>query len=88
MLVVIVGKGRVFKCLQENLAQTNFGEACKAEVSKRESFMQEDYRLDYGVSSQCEADVEAKCAAEKVGPGDAQSLQRETQTWDQMLRSL
>ena len=28
--------------------------------------MQEDYRLDFGVSTACESDVEAVCSEEKV----------------------
>ena len=60
------GKGRVFKCLQENLAQPDFGAACKAEVEERGLSMQENYKLDFGVSSACEPDVQAVCSAEKV----------------------
>ncbi|KAK9820440.1 hypothetical protein WJX72_010380 [[Myrmecia] bisecta] len=59
------GKGRVFKCLQENLAKPDFGQQCKEQVEQREARMQEDYRLDYGVSSACKADVDQRCAAEK-----------------------
>ena len=60
------GKGRVFKCLQENLAQPQFGQSCKEQVEQRGQIMQEDYRLDYGVSSACENDVEVSCFLEKV----------------------
>ena len=60
------GKGRVFSCLQESMAKPDFGAACKAQVEERGSRMQEDYRLDYGVSEACEADVQAQCAVEKV----------------------
>lgn len=28
--------------------------------------MQDDYRLDYGIASQCEADVDQWCSLEKV----------------------
>jgi Golgi apparatus protein 1 len=60
------GKGRMFKCLQENLAQPDFGQACRAQVEERGMRMQEDYRLDYGVAEACEPDVASFCASEKV----------------------
>ena len=60
------GKGRMFKCLQESLAQPDFGQACRAQVEERGQRMQEDYRLDYGVAEACEPDVTTYCAAEKV----------------------
>lgn len=63
----LVGKGRVFKCLQENLAQPDFGSACKAEVEERSLSMQQNYQLDFGVSNACEPDVQDMCQAEKVG---------------------
>ncbi|KAK9816541.1 hypothetical protein WJX72_001742 [[Myrmecia] bisecta] len=59
------GKGRVFKCLQENLAKLDFGQQCREQVEQRTARMQEDYRLDYGVSAACEPDVSQRCAAEK-----------------------
>lgn len=62
----IAGQGRVFQCLQENIAKSGFGEQCQVEVQKREARMQDDYRLDYGIASQCEADVEQLCSLEKV----------------------
>ena len=40
----------MFKCLQESLAQPDFGQACRAQVEERGQRMQEDYRLDYGVA--------------------------------------
>ena len=60
------GKGRMFKCLQESLAQPDFGQACRTQVEERGQRMQEDYRLDYGVAEACEPDVTTYCAAEKV----------------------
>lgn len=58
----------MFKCLQENLAKPQFGQACKEQVEQRTQTMQEDYRLDYGVSSSCETDVDLVCFTEKVPP--------------------
>lgn len=57
----------MFKCLQENIGQTEFGSSCKAQVEERGRSMQDDYRLDYGVSTACEGDVDAVCSVEKVG---------------------
>ena len=56
----------MFKCLQESLAQPDFGQACRAQVEERGQRMQEDYRLDYGVAEACEPDVTTYCGAEKV----------------------
>ena len=74
------GKGRMFKCLQESLAQPDFGQACRAQVEERGQRMQEDYRLDYGVAEACEPDVTTFCAAEKVPA----SLRRCTQAMHTM----
>ncbi len=63
---MIAGQARVFGCLQENIAKSGFGDQCKQQVQDREARMQEDYRLDYGVASQCEADVNHYCSIEKV----------------------
>lgn len=57
----------MFGCLQENVAKSGFGEACKQQVEDRQERMQGDYRLDYGVASQCGADVDVFCSLEKVG---------------------
>ena len=62
----------MFKCLQESLAQPDFGQACRAQVEERGQRMQEDYRLDYGVAEACEPDVTTYCAAEKVRLGQSQ----------------
>ncbi|KAL0026108.1 hypothetical protein WJX79_000228 [Trebouxia sp. C0005] len=59
------GQARVFGCLQENIAKSGFGVQCAQQVQDREALMQEDYRLDYGVASQCEADVNHYCSVEK-----------------------
>ncbi len=49
----------------ENLAKPDFGEVCKEQITMRSMTMQTDYRLDYGVSTQCAHDVERMCAAEQ-----------------------
>lgn len=63
---VNAGQARVFGCLQENVAKAGFGEACRQQVEQRQEKMQDDYRLNYGVASQCGADVDAYCSLEKV----------------------
>ncbi|BDA41257.1 probable Golgi apparatus protein 1 [Coccomyxa sp. Obi] len=69
------GKGRVFQCLQQSLAQPDFGQACRAQVEERGQRMQEDYRLDYGVAEACEPDVVTYCSAEKgLAHGNAEVL--------------
>ena len=65
-VVATIGEARVFSCLQANIAKSGFGDQCKQQVQDRENLMQQDYRLDYGVSSQCEADVNQYCSLEKV----------------------
>eukprot|EP00798_Chlamydomonas_sp_ICE-L_P000438 gene438-1836_t len=40
------GRGRVVKCLIENMAEPSFGEDCKVELEKREDQMKSDYRFD------------------------------------------
>ena len=62
----VAGQGRVFQCLQENIAKSGFGDQCKSQVQEREAQMQADYRLDYGIASQCEADVDQHCSVQKV----------------------
>ena len=59
----------MFQCLQEHLGEPNFGKDCLEQVEARAQRMQEDYRLDYGVSTQCKEDVPQFCAAEQVAGG-------------------
>ena len=59
------GKGRVFKCLQENMAKPDFSTSCRAEVEKRQLRMQENWQLDYGVSHECKTEVDSVCAEAK-----------------------
>eukprot|EP01025_Chloroclados_australasicus_P017425 TRINITY_DN188_c0_g2_i1.p1 TRINITY_DN188_c0_g2~~TRINITY_DN188_c0_g2_i1.p1 ORF type:complete len:924 (-),score=69.62 TRINITY_DN188_c0_g2_i1:353-2872(-) len=62
------GGGRVFKCLQKNLGQPDFGADCAKEVQARTELMQSDYRFDYGVKSHCENSVNTLCSKEASGP--------------------
>lgn len=38
------GKGRKFKCLQQNLNKPDFGRGCKDEIKRRADLMTSDYR--------------------------------------------
>ncbi|GAB4823102.1 hypothetical protein N2152v2_010148 [Parachlorella kessleri] len=62
---VAPGRGRKFRCLQDNLAKPDFGPECREEVSNRIRQSQESWQLDYGVAAQCADDVEALCKEEK-----------------------
>uniref|UniRef100_A0A061SDF6 Golgi apparatus protein 1 n=1 Tax=Tetraselmis sp. GSL018 TaxID=582737 RepID=A0A061SDF6_9CHLO len=59
------GKGRIFKCLQENMAKPDFSTSCRNEVEKRQTRMQENWQLDYGVSHECKSEVDNLCAEAK-----------------------
>eukprot|EP01024_Parvocaulis_polyphysoides_P049908 TRINITY_DN4859_c0_g2_i4.p1 TRINITY_DN4859_c0_g2~~TRINITY_DN4859_c0_g2_i4.p1 ORF type:complete len:703 (+),score=133.40 TRINITY_DN4859_c0_g2_i4:438-2546(+) len=62
------GGGRVFKCLQKNLGQPDFGADCANEVQARSQLMQTDYRFDYGIKTHCQESVGTFCSAESSGP--------------------
>lgn len=66
------GKGRMFRCLQNNLGQVDFSEACKKRVSEKQTRQQAFYKLDYGVRSSCAAEVDTLCAKAK-GEGHGQA---------------
>ncbi len=46
-LVLRAGKGRVFQCLQQSLAQPDFGQACRAQVEERGQRMQVRFLFAY-----------------------------------------
>ena len=72
---VAPGKGRMFRCLQANLGQVDFSEACKKRVSDKQARQQAFYKLDYGVRSTCAAEVDSLCASVKgAGHGQAAVL--------------
>ena len=64
---VAPGKGRMFRCLQNNLGQVDFSDACKSRVAEKQARQQVFYKLDYGVKSSCAAEVDSLCAAAKNG---------------------
>jgi len=59
------GRGRMMRCLQENLSQPQFSEACRQEVAKREEAMQADFRENAGLASTCAPEIEDHCQAEQ-----------------------
>lgn len=50
----------------ENMAESNFGEECRAELQKREDAVKNDYRYDVGVLTNCGDDIEKLCADAKT----------------------
>jgi Golgi apparatus protein 1 len=54
---VAPGKGRVVRCLQENLDKAGFSQACRSELNRRQLQRMTDYRLDFGVASYCKTDI-------------------------------
>uniref|UniRef100_A0A7R9V0N1 Golgi apparatus protein 1 n=1 Tax=Chlamydomonas euryale TaxID=1486919 RepID=A0A7R9V0N1_9CHLO len=59
------GRARVVQCLMENMAQPDFGQECLEELEKREDAVKNDYRMDVGVATNCEADVTTFCPDER-----------------------
>lgn len=69
------GKGRMFLCLQNNLAKVDFSQACKARVEEKQSRQQNYYMLDFGVRSACKTTVDKLCSSVKgSGHGKAAVL--------------
>jgi golgi apparatus protein 1 len=54
------------QCLQENLLQPDFGQACLAQVSMREAAMQADWHEDFGVATSCAEDIDLLCSGAQV----------------------
>jgi len=69
------GKGRMFLCLQSNLAKVDFSQACKLRVEEKQSRQQNYYMLDFGVRSACKSTVDRLCSSVKgSGHGKAAVL--------------
>eukprot|EP00951_Prasinocladus_malaysianus_P016396 scaffold127716_cov50-Prasinocladus_malaysianus.AAC.1 len=62
---VAAGKGRVVRCLQENLAKPGFSQGCRVEINRRQSLRNQDYRLDFGVAKECKDDILGVCKEAK-----------------------
>jgi Golgi apparatus protein 1 len=55
------GGQRVLKCLQENVKQPDFGGACLKEVDIATKRSARNYKLDFGITKQCAADIKERC---------------------------
>jgi len=62
------GKGRMYRCLQQNLGKVDFSSSCRGEVEKKQARMAGNWRMDFGVAKNCQADVQKLCK-DKVGAG-------------------
>lgn len=55
------GHARVIRCLQDHKGSSDFGKACKKEVTDFEHNMNRDYRLNFRLATSCEEDVYSLC---------------------------
>eukprot|EP00242_Pyramimonas_sp_CCMP2087_P000757 CAMPEP_0198232122 /NCGR_PEP_ID=MMETSP1445-20131203/115560_1 /TAXON_ID=36898 /ORGANISM="Pyramimonas sp., Strain CCMP2087" /LENGTH=884 /DNA_ID=CAMNT_0043912773 /DNA_START=630 /DNA_END=3284 /DNA_ORIENTATION=- len=62
------GKGRMFRCLQNNLGKVDFSSQCKEQVEKKQARMAGNWKMDFGVAKNCKVDTKALCG-EKLGVG-------------------
>ena len=76
------GKGRMFLCLQSNLAKVDFSQACKLRVEEKQSRQQNYYMLDFGVRSACKSTVDRLCSSVKVRPSTREFSTEETRNTD------
>jgi len=63
------GRGRVIRCLQENVGKTGFSDGCRTEVNRRQMRRMKDYKLDFGVAKECKKAIKegvCKDAKEKA----------------------
>jgi golgi apparatus protein 1 len=56
------GRGRLVRCLQEKVDDTQMGTECAAEVRKNMRHMATDYRLNYRLYKACNKDIEGLCS--------------------------
>lgn len=62
------GRGRTFRCLQNNLGKVDFSAQCREQVERKQARMAGNWKMDYGVAHNCKADVTKLCP-DKVGEG-------------------
>jgi len=62
------GRGRTFRCLQNNLGKVDFSAQCREQVERKQARMAGNWKMDYGVAHNCKTDV-AKLCPDKVGEG-------------------
>eukprot|EP01025_Chloroclados_australasicus_P047088 TRINITY_DN5227_c0_g2_i3.p1 TRINITY_DN5227_c0_g2~~TRINITY_DN5227_c0_g2_i3.p1 ORF type:complete len:747 (-),score=90.56 TRINITY_DN5227_c0_g2_i3:695-2935(-) len=68
------GGGRVFRCLQRSLGESQFSAECAQEVMARGELMQTDYKFDYGLKTNCKEDVGSFCKEAVSGPHKAANV--------------
>ena len=61
------------RCLQENLLQPDFRQACVLQLSMREVALQADWLEDRRVPTYCSDEIDALCPGEPVGLGPVHS---------------
>jgi len=61
------GKGRLYRCLQNNMGKVDFSDMCRRKLDDKQSRQQSYYKLDFGVRSACSKDVTKSCQAENSG---------------------
>mmetsp|Transcript_96994 Transcript_96994/g.277531 ORF Transcript_96994/g.277531 Transcript_96994/m.277531 type:complete len:1109 (-) Transcript_96994:154-3480(-) len=63
------GDARIFDCLSEHKDDEDMDAACAEEIQADEELTAKDWRLKFGVSHQCEADIDDLCSTEKASKG-------------------
>lgn len=67
---VMPGSARVKECLEENRLKEDFSPACKEEIDAVIERRVRDFKLDFRLRKDCEADIAKTCAFYGVGaPG-------------------
>ncbi|WIA10933.1 hypothetical protein OEZ85_011098 [Tetradesmus obliquus] len=61
---VAPGSARVFRCLAENMASADFGQACQISVMRKLRRREANWRLDPPLRQACKPDVDKLCSAE------------------------
>lgn len=62
------GKGRMFRCLQNNLGKVDFSSQCREQVEKKQARMAGNWKMDFGVAKNCKEDTKKMCS-DKLGVG-------------------
>jgi len=81
------GQGRVFRCLQANLMESDFSDGCKSEVERQQSKMSANWKMDPGVAEKCKEDVNKVCAAAKNSHGGGMVLKCLAENHDSLSSS-
>lgn len=69
------GRGRLFKCLQENMAKVEFSQQCTDQIRSKAERAAQFWKLDAALAEACKADVSSNCAdASRTGHGNAEVL--------------